>query len=49
MHLYIRVCMKDLGSLIWFVFQRSTQKKTCDIPAIVTPAVVPIVAQIVCQ
>lgn len=30
MHLYIRVCMKDLGSLIWFVFQRSTQKKACD-------------------
>ena len=30
MHLYIRVCTKDFGSLIWFVFQRSTQKKTCD-------------------
>ena len=30
MHLYIRVCMKDFGSLIWFVFQWSAQKKTCD-------------------
>ena len=29
MHLYIRVCMKDFGSLIWFVFQWSAQKKTC--------------------